>query len=305
VNKNGEDEDDDDGDMTREYVKWIASDHPRPCVFLQESPFFSQIYLSVSDWNFHLWKLGEEKPLFVSPMSSTYLTAGAWSSTRPAVLYVATDDGQILAWDFTDSSFRPSIELKATHSKITSLEFLPSQNRYQLMAVGDEDGTLHIFEVPRNLTKTVHKEEQNMLKFLDREMHRIECAKNSLLQTTSSPDTNLFELENMNLNNRVNTTNSEYRSSSATNNETKNDNNNTTNNNNNFLNATNGTTEEQLKLEKLVLSKEEEDFLKLEMSFISELGLTEEQVPKSFINNTSLKHVSSSNSLNSGLAVKK
>ena len=40
-------------------VKWITVDHPRPSVCLQESPFFPQIVLSVSDWNFHIWKVSE------------------------------------------------------------------------------------------------------------------------------------------------------------------------------------------------------------------------------------------------------
>ena len=53
----GEEEEEDDGETAKEYVKWIAVDHPRPCLSLQESPFFPQILLTVSDWNFHLWKV--------------------------------------------------------------------------------------------------------------------------------------------------------------------------------------------------------------------------------------------------------
>jgi WD40 repeat protein len=119
-------------------------------------------------------KVGEDRPLFTSPLSAAYLTAGAWSSTRPAVLFIASADGNILVWDFTDSSFHPSIELKATHAKITSMEIYTSHHhRHQLLAVGDEAGTLHIFEMPRNLTKAVHKEEATMLKFLERELQVI------------------------------------------------------------------------------------------------------------------------------------
>ena len=114
--------------------------------------------------------MGEDRPLFSSPLSTSYLTAGAWSNTRPAVIFVASADGNILVWDFTDSSFHPSIELKATHAKITSMEIYTSSHaRHQLLAVGDEAGTLHIYEMPRNLTKAVHKEESIMLKFLERE----------------------------------------------------------------------------------------------------------------------------------------
>jgi dynein intermediate chain 3, axonemal len=167
-------EEDDDGNETNDFVRWMAIDHSRPAVSLQISPFFNNIVLSVSDWNFHIWKIGEEKPLFTSPMSSSHLTAGSWSPTRPAVLLVACADGSLMAWDFTDSSYRPSVEMKATHTRITSMEFLASSNinsRQQLLAVGDESGTLHIFEIPRNITRSVHREELAIMsKFLDREL---------------------------------------------------------------------------------------------------------------------------------------
>ena len=116
-------------------------------------------------------QIGDEKPLFVSPLSATYLTAGAWSPSRPAVIYVACVDGSMLVWDFTDSSFRPSIELQATTpARLTSMEFLISNTtRQQLLAAGDDVGTLHIFEIPRNLVRPVHKEETVMQLFLERE----------------------------------------------------------------------------------------------------------------------------------------
>jgi hypothetical protein len=205
-------------------VKWITKDHARPSVHVQESPFFPQIVLSISDWNFHIWKLGEDKPLFTSPMAHCYLTAGCWSNTRPAVILLACADGQILVWDFTDSSFHQSLQLKAAPYKITSMELLSSAPgtatagagagaaggnaaaavaavagatasttttgataasataasgpaKFQLLAVGDEAGTLHIHEVPYNLTKRVHREEVIMQKFLERELQRIELEK--------------------------------------------------------------------------------------------------------------------------------
>jgi hypothetical protein len=77
-----------------------------------------------------------------------------------------------MAWDFSDSSFRPSIVLKATHSKLTSMEFLTGNTlslKHQLLAAGDETGTLHIFEMPRSLVRPAHKEAALMSAFLDRE----------------------------------------------------------------------------------------------------------------------------------------
>lgn len=80
--------------------------------------------------------------------------------------------GHIMAWDFSDSSFRPSVVLKATHSKLLSMEFLTGNNlsvKHQLLAAGDETGTLHIFQMPRNLVRPAHKEVALMSTFLDRE----------------------------------------------------------------------------------------------------------------------------------------
>lgn len=173
----GDEGDDEDGEGGREFVKWITKDHTRPSVALQVSPFFPEYVLSISDWGFHIFRIGSDTPVFSSPVSSICFTGGAWSPTRPAVLFVTTSDGHILAWDFTDSSYRPSIELNVTHTKITSMEFLVNAgaaaaaagSRQQLVAIGDESGTLHIFEIPRNLSRPTHKEENSMSAFLDRE----------------------------------------------------------------------------------------------------------------------------------------
>lgn len=176
---NARDDDEEDVGDSREFVRWIARDHPRAAVCLQPSPFFPEILLSVGDTEFHLWKIGEDKPLFTSPMAHTYLTAGAWSPTRPALLVIACTDGSLLVWDFTDSSYKQSIDLKATHSTINSLEFLTGSatSRQQLIAIGDVTGTLHVCEMPRNLVRPAHKEDLAMANFIDRELKRVEYLK--------------------------------------------------------------------------------------------------------------------------------
>jgi hypothetical protein len=49
--------------------------------------------------------------------------------------------------------------------------------KYQLLAVGDEAGTLHIHEVPLNLIKKIPNEEQLMFKFLERQLQQLELEK--------------------------------------------------------------------------------------------------------------------------------
>lgn len=245
-----EDDKDDDNADSRDHCVWMVPDHSRPCICMQISPFFPNIILTVGDWKFHVWKIGEDKPLFVSPLSATHMTGGAWSPTRPAVLIVACADGSLMAWDFTDSSYRPSIELKATHSRITSVEFLSGSAanvRQQLLAVGDESGTLHIFEIPRNLTRPLHKEETIMSKFLDRELLRMKYLKGV---TVSAGETK----ENPTSFNEVNAWNSSAEGKNVDSEETK-------------------------ALSQEDVAKEEEMFAKLEAQFIAELGLLSVELP--------------------------
>lgn len=56
--KEKEKDEEEDAESSREYVRWISSDHSRPCVGLQQSPYFPDILLSVGDWNFHIWRVG-------------------------------------------------------------------------------------------------------------------------------------------------------------------------------------------------------------------------------------------------------
>ncbi|GMI50247.1 hypothetical protein TeGR_g4809 [Tetraparma gracilis] len=181
-------EDDDEGNDVPEYVQWMAKDHNRPCVALCRSPFFGDMILSVGDWNFHIWKMDDftvrqtpegrqKQPIFTSPDANTYLTGGQWSPSRPGVLLISKADGCVDVWDFTDSSNRPSATLMTTPSRITSMEFLTgktaSPNKQQLLAIGDVVGSLHVFDVPRNLWKPLANEHNTMLNFVNREIKRM------------------------------------------------------------------------------------------------------------------------------------
>ena len=136
--------------------------------------------MSVSDWSFHIWKLDSDKPIFSSPDASTYLTGGSWSPTRPGMLMISKADGCIDVWDFTDSSYHPSATLMTTPSRITSFSFLTgktSTTKQQLLAVGDIAGSLHVFDVPRNLFKPISNEKSIMQNFFTREIKRKDFAK--------------------------------------------------------------------------------------------------------------------------------
>ena len=71
------------------------------------------------------------------------------------MLFCARCDGQIDAWDLTDSSFAPVMVLQGAPTSITSMSFLPTypNQKQQLLATGDNQGNLHLFEVPRTLAR--------------------------------------------------------------------------------------------------------------------------------------------------------
>ncbi|GMI04564.1 hypothetical protein TrLO_g114 [Triparma laevis f. longispina] len=177
----GKGDDDDDGaNDVPEFVQWMAKDHNRPCVSLQQSPFFEDMILTVSDWTFNIWKLGHPKPVFSSPDASTYLTGGRWSPTRPGTVLICKEDGCVDVWDFTDSSYKPSATLMTTPSRITSMEFLTGKTataKQQLLAIGDVVGSLHVFDVPRNLWKPVTNERNIIHNFFNREIKRMDFAE--------------------------------------------------------------------------------------------------------------------------------
>lgn len=54
---NKDDDEDDRGDASNDFVKWSELDQSRPSVALQQSPFFADVILTVGDWNFHIWKV--------------------------------------------------------------------------------------------------------------------------------------------------------------------------------------------------------------------------------------------------------
>lgn len=151
----------------------VNKGHYQPVVAMQRSPFFQDVYLTVGDWTFSIWRLDLDVPLLTSACASDYLTCGAWSSTRPGVVVVGRADGIIEVWDLLDQCHRASLSQSLGSDAITSLKFWHSQANQQL-AVGDAGGKLHIVEMPRNLRRKLPKEEELMQSFFQREIKRVQ-----------------------------------------------------------------------------------------------------------------------------------
>ncbi|KAI8930261.1 WD40-repeat-containing domain protein [Entophlyctis helioformis] len=159
-------------------VETAFSMHYGPMSDLQRSPFFPDILLSVGGWSFHIWK---EKtttgPLVSSAPAPAYLIAGHWSPTRPGVFYIGRADGVLEVWDLLDTSHAPSTTQNITSTAISNLQIHQyggkSSTGQQFIAAGDDAGTLHILEIPRNLQKQSKNEKSVISAFFEREGRRL------------------------------------------------------------------------------------------------------------------------------------
>lgn len=154
-----------------EYVQWMKRDHNRPSVGLSQNKTFPNFVLSISDWNFHIWKTDSisTSPLFTSPYTSCHITGGEWSPTRPAVLFISKCNGDVDVWDFIESCYSPCTTFSLIPNRIISMRFLERVEKdSQFLALGDNIGTLHIFDIPRNLVRAYPQEYDTMFNFLER-----------------------------------------------------------------------------------------------------------------------------------------
>merc|ERR1719316_2022061 len=84
-------------------------------------------------------------------------------------------------WDLLDRSHEPSMTVAVTAAEVTSMEFTSSANR-QLLAVGDDQGTVHVMEVPRNLRRAANNEKHFAGNFFAREEKRVEYVQRRIEQ---------------------------------------------------------------------------------------------------------------------------
>lgn len=118
----------DDQPKFAEYVRktYDSEKENRPALALERSPFFPNLLLTVHNFHFAIWKVdldGYEKPIFVSaPTYGAHNTCGAFSPTRPGVIFIMKTNG-IDVWDFLDQSNKPSLTFNFATSPFMYCKF--------------------------------------------------------------------------------------------------------------------------------------------------------------------------------------
>merc|ERR1711988_1569459 len=73
------------------------------------------------------------------------------------------------------------MSVNITSAAVTSMQFQSSINR-QLLAVGDDQGTVHVMEVPRILRRAANNEKTFTITFFEREVKRVEYGQRRVEQ---------------------------------------------------------------------------------------------------------------------------
>ncbi|XP_072366415.1 dynein axonemal intermediate chain 3 [Scyliorhinus torazame] len=165
----------DTGKMTTPRPTHCYTVHDGPVNTVQRSPFFRDIILTVGGWTFAIWKEGVTLgPLVHSACATKRCQTGHWSLTRPGVIIIGKEDGNIDIWDLLEKTHEPSQTQNITSVSISCIKPWIITAKQHLLAVSDDFGTLHILEVPWALRHPLTQEKANVEAYFDREVKRLE-----------------------------------------------------------------------------------------------------------------------------------
>ncbi|EOA93759.1 Dynein intermediate chain 2, axonemal, partial [Anas platyrhynchos] len=88
----------------------------------------------------------------------SYLTAGCWSTVRPAVFFTTKMDGTLDVWDFLFKQNDPSLSLKICDEPLSSLRL---QDNGCIVGCGSKLGTVTLLEISSGLC-TLQRNEKNL-----------------------------------------------------------------------------------------------------------------------------------------------
>ncbi len=148
--------------LTANIKKVYYNRYYRPIITFEFSPFYENIFLTLHDFHFCLWVTSRSKPIFMSPnLKKSCYTFAKFSPTRPSVLFLARNNGNIDIWDFLDESHKPSVRESFFKENITFLEIfkyfptvhdeygITKKTFIEYFAIGDASGQLTLMEVPK------------------------------------------------------------------------------------------------------------------------------------------------------------
>ncbi|KAG2378979.1 hypothetical protein C9374_007617 [Naegleria lovaniensis] len=147
---------------------------------ISRSPFFDDILLTIGKATCKIWKIGCPDPIWSSGFKfNTSYSCGSWSPTRPGVILLGRTDGFIEVWDFLDKSHDCSMishfSISQQNVPLTEMKFRVGSGKtsYQFIAIGTQNASLSVVEVPKNLIRPLPDEEKQIRNFFNREYEKV------------------------------------------------------------------------------------------------------------------------------------
>jgi WD40 repeat protein len=145
----------------RSPVSFSFAAHQGPVHGVECSPFHRNLFVSCStDTSVRIYSVLQNRPIVTLEPNAGYLQAVNWSPVRPMVLAVAAATGQLCLYDLQHSRSAAALQLDASPKRVPlcSVKFNPKQT--QLLATGDELGTVMIWKLSDEFTKQTPNEQK-------------------------------------------------------------------------------------------------------------------------------------------------
>ncbi|KAJ3116690.1 Dynein intermediate chain 2, axonemal [Phlyctochytrium bullatum] len=159
-----------------EKITHIYPGHHGPVYALQRNPFFLKNFLTVGDWKAQIWSEDVRSPIMSTKYSSSYLTDGCWSPTRPSLFFTSKMDGTVDVWDYVFKQNEPTLTVQVCNAPIHSIKV---QDHGKVMAVSARDGSTTILELSEGLAKVQRNEKAIFSQMLEREAKREKTLESS------------------------------------------------------------------------------------------------------------------------------
>ncbi|XP_064630583.1 cytoplasmic dynein 2 intermediate chain 2-like [Lineus longissimus] len=127
--------------------------HHGPVYAIDCSPHHRNLFATCgTDTSARVYSMLQDKPVLTIEPGAGYLFSTHWSPVRPLVLAMATEDGHLVIYDLKTSHVTPLYKLEAGSKKtpIYTLQFNAHQR--QLLATGDGEGNVQIWQLSDELT---------------------------------------------------------------------------------------------------------------------------------------------------------
>jgi len=143
--------------------------HFGPVYAVKRNPFNVKFFLTIGDWCAKIWMEELKGPMLQTPYYPAFLSAAAWSPTRPGVFFLARQDGRLDTWDYFYRMNEVSLTQKVSECALTSLSV---QAQGQLVAVGDSDGVITMLQLCDGLVNMMPNEKNLVTQMFERETKR-------------------------------------------------------------------------------------------------------------------------------------